>query len=64
MRHVLRPGRLPHQRLMHRPPPRRDEAKRPPIRMSDLILAVLGVTLLGGFALTAAFALAAGWTVS
>ena len=47
--------------MPHRPPLRRAhgvEAK--PLRTSDLVLALLGVVLLGGLALGAAFTLAAG----
>ena len=49
--------------MVHRQPPRRDRpAAKPgtaPIKLSDLILALLGVTLLGGLALIAAAALMA-----
>ena len=41
-------------------PHRRDRAGAPPLRTSDLVLALLGVVLLGGFALLAAYALTAG----
>jgi hypothetical protein len=37
-------------------------AKAKPVRTSDLVLALLGVALLGGLALAAAFTLAAGTT--
>lgn len=58
------PGRRrPAHHLPHRPARQGgfgEEAK--PLRLSDLVLALLGVVLLGGFALAAAFALAAGAT--
>jgi hypothetical protein len=58
MRHVLRPGRLPHDRLaIRRASLRRNGTGERPPRLSDLILALVGVTLLGGFALSAALAL-------
>ena len=54
------PGRRParHHLVLHRPPQRRGGSQ--PIRTSDLVLALLGVVLLGGFALLAAIALTAG----
>ncbi len=55
MRHVLRPGRLPPFRQR----PRAGAAHHRPLRLSDLILALLGVTLLGGLALAAVLRLAA-----
>ena len=49
--------------MLHRAPPRRDRSDHKPggtpIRLSDLILGLLGVTLLGGLALMAAAALMA-----
>ncbi|UMY16793.1 hypothetical protein MMB17_19315 [Methylobacterium organophilum] len=52
--------RMPRHHLMpHRP---RDQAGAPPLRTSDLVLALLGVALLGGLTLAAAFTLAAGAT--
>jgi hypothetical protein len=41
---------------------RADGAEARPVRISDLVLALLGVALLGGLALAAAFTLAAGTT--
>ncbi|WP_345822007.1 hypothetical protein ACN9MF_01025 [Methylobacterium fujisawaense] len=49
-----------HHLVLHRQPYRRDRAGAPPLRTSDLVLALLGVVLLGGFALLAAYALTAG----
>ncbi|AIQ87972.1 MAG: hypothetical protein CL858_29820 [Cupriavidus sp.] len=49
-----------HHLVLHRQPHRRDRAGAPPLRTSDLVLALLGVVLLGGFALLAAYALTAG----
>jgi len=43
--------------MLHRPP-RRGASQ--PVRVSDLVLALLGVVLLGGFALLAAVALTHG----
>ncbi|MGH1574696.1 hypothetical protein ACRAWG_33665 [Methylobacterium sp. P31] len=52
--------RLPHHHLvLHRQPQRRGGARTPPPRTSDLVPALLGVVLLGGFALLAAYALTA-----
>ena len=60
----LQSRRVPRHHLMvHRPPPRRDRFRtRPgaePVRLSDLILGLLALTLLGGFALVAAAGLMA-----
>ena len=56
MRRAVPPHRIArHHLLLHRPPPPR--AGGPdgrPVRPGDLILAVLGVALLGGYALLAA----------
>ncbi len=49
-----------HHLALHRPPQRRERASTQPLRTSDLVLALLGVVMLGGLALTAAFVLAAG----
>lgn len=61
------PRPLPDRRMptlhlaVHRPPRHRARrAQAGPTRSSDLVLALLGVVLLGGLALAAAFALAAG----
>ncbi|GJD35043.1 hypothetical protein [Methylobacterium aerolatum] len=51
-----------HHLALHRPPQRRDSAGAQALRTSDLILALLGVVMLGGLALAAAFVLAAGAT--
>lgn len=48
-------------RALHRPPPRRGHTQA--ARTSDLVLALLGVVLLGGFALLAAYALTSGMLV-
>ncbi|RVU17839.1 hypothetical protein [Methylobacterium oryzihabitans] len=50
------PAALPSRRLSHRHPalPRPTRPGAPPVRASDLILALLGLALLGGLALTAA----------
>ncbi|MDP4006666.1 hypothetical protein [Methylobacterium sp. NEAU K] len=64
MRRALPYRRIPrHYLMVHRKPPR---GARPqgspnvaPVRLSDLILGLLGVTLLGGLALMAAAALMA-----
>ncbi|MFG5120281.1 hypothetical protein [Methylorubrum sp. POS3] len=64
------PRPLPARRApRHTPPPRPNRSRLPwhrahggrpmPARTSDLVLAVLGVVLLGGLALAAAFAAAA-----
>ena len=46
--------------VLHRsPPPGRRSGSKPP-RTSDLVLALLGIVLLAGFALMAACALTAG----
>ncbi|SDN71987.1 hypothetical protein SAMN05216360_110244 [Methylobacterium phyllostachyos] len=50
-----------HRLMLHRPPPRRSVSQ--PVRTSDLVLALLGVVLLGGFALLAAYALTSGMLV-
>ena len=47
--------------MLHRQPPRRGRTQ--PVRTSDLVLALLGVVLLGGFALLAAYALTSGMLV-
>ena len=49
-----------HHLALHRPPQRRERASAQALRTSDLVLALLGVVMLGGLALTAAFVLAAG----
>lgn len=56
--------RIPRHHLMpHRPPNHRSQgAPAKPVRTSDLVLALLGVVLLGGLALGAAFTLATGAT--
>ncbi|WP_336489477.1 hypothetical protein [Methylobacterium nigriterrae] len=56
--------RIPrHHLMLHRPLHHRAHgAEAKPLRTSDLVLALLGVALLGGFALMAAFTLAAGAT--
>lgn len=56
--------RIPRHHLMpHRPSRRRPQGSElKPVRASDLVLALLGVVLLGGLALSAAFTLAAGAT--
>ena len=59
MPRVVPSRRMPrHHLVLHRPPPARDRVQ--PVRTSDLVLALLGVVLLGGFALLAAFALTHG----
>jgi hypothetical protein len=59
MRRVLSSRRVPrHHLVLHRQPTRPGRAQ--PVRISDLVLALLGVVLLGGFALLAAFALTSG----
>ena len=50
--------RMPRPRPL--PPHRRHGALLAPSRTSDLVLALLGVALLGGFALLAAYSLASG----
>jgi hypothetical protein len=61
MPRALSSRRLPrHHLMLHRPPQRRDRAGAAPPRTSDLVMALLGVVMLGGLALTAAFVLAAG----
>ncbi|GJE40973.1 hypothetical protein [Methylobacterium soli] len=60
MRHVLPPRRIP--RLIRRAPPSRPVGAKgavAPARLSDLILALLAVALIGGLALMAAAALMA-----
>jgi hypothetical protein len=47
-----------HHLVLHRRPAGRGHAR--PVRTSDLVLALLGVALLGGFALRAACALTLG----
>ncbi|WP_342104263.1 hypothetical protein [Methylobacterium sp. SI9] len=62
MPRALPARRLPrHHLVLHRPPPRRGGPQ--PVRTSDLVLALLGVVLLGGFALLAAYALTSGMLV-
>ncbi|CAO4166228.1 hypothetical protein [Methylorubrum aminovorans] len=64
MPRILPNRRIPRHHLMpYRPSRRRthgSDAK--PVRASDLVLALLGVVLLGGLALGAAFTLAAAAT--
>jgi len=61
MPRALPARRLPrHHLALRRQPRRRDRAASQPVRTSDLVLALLGVVLLGGFALLAAYALTAG----
>jgi hypothetical protein len=62
MPRALPSRRLPrHHLVLHRRPTRRGRAQ--PLRTSDLVLALLAVVLLGGFALLAAFALTSGTLV-
>jgi len=49
-----------HHLVLHRQPYRPGRAGTQPLRTSDLVLALLGVVLLGGFALRAAYALTLG----
>ncbi|MEE7464827.1 hypothetical protein MFUR16E_28345 [Methylobacterium fujisawaense] len=57
------PRRVPrHHLTLHRPPLRHDRGGAQPLRTSDLILALLGVVMLGGLALSAAFVLTSGAT--
>ncbi|ACB22234.1 hypothetical protein [Methylobacterium radiotolerans] len=49
-----------HHLVLHRQPHRAGRAGAPPPRTSDLVLALLGVVLLGGFALLAAYTLTLG----
>ncbi|MCJ2090769.1 hypothetical protein MKK88_33010 [Methylobacterium sp. E-005] len=59
MPRALPSRRMPrHHLVLHRPPPRRGRAQ--PVRTSDLVLALSGVVLLGGFALLAAYAVSSG----
>ncbi len=61
MPRALPARRIPrHHLALHRPPLRRDHAGSQPPRTSDLVMALLGVVMLGGLALAAAFVLAAG----
>ncbi|MGH1591484.1 hypothetical protein ACRBEV_27800 [Methylobacterium phyllosphaerae] len=62
MPRALPSRRMPrHHLALHRPPPRRGRAtSQQPVRTSDLVLALLGVVLLGGFALLAAYGLTLG----
>jgi hypothetical protein len=63
MPRALPSRRLPrHHLALHRPPQRRDHGGAPPLRTSDLVLALLGVVMLGGLALAAAFVLTSGAT--
>lgn len=60
MPRALSSRRLPRHHLVpHRQLPRR-RARSHPMRTSDLVLALLGFVLLGGFGLLAAYALAVG----
>ncbi|MCJ2133526.1 hypothetical protein MKK69_05500 [Methylobacterium sp. J-026] len=62
MPRALPSRRMPrHHLVLHRQPQRPGRA--PPVRTSDLVLALLGVVLLGGFALLAAIALTTGTLV-
>ncbi|MCY1644699.1 hypothetical protein OVA30_21670 [Methylorubrum sp. SL192] len=61
------PHPVPNRRMpRHHPMPhhRSHGAEAKPARTSDLVLALLGVALLGGLVLAAAFTLAAGATAS
>ena len=59
MPRALPSRRLPrHHLVLHRQVQRSDRARA--VRTSDLVLALLGVVLLGGFALLAAYALTLG----
>ena len=59
MPRALPSRRMPrHHLLLHRQPPRRGHTQA--VRTSDFVLALLGVVLLGGFALLAAIALTSG----
>ncbi|SEF53409.1 hypothetical protein SAMN04488144_10248 [Methylobacterium sp. 190mf] len=49
-----------HHLALRRSPLRHDRGGAQPLRTSDLILALLGVVMLGGFALLAAYALTLG----
>ncbi|WP_457104690.1 hypothetical protein [Methylobacterium sp. P5_C11] len=61
MPRALSSRRMPrHHLALHRPPSRRGRAAPQPVRTSDLVLALLGVVLLGGFALLAAYGLTLG----
>ena len=51
-----------HHLALHRPPLRHDRGGAQPLRTSDLILALLGVVMLGGLALAVAFVLTSGAT--
>ncbi|MDV2985420.1 UNVERIFIED_CONTAM: hypothetical protein Q9R58_13955 [Methylobacteriaceae bacterium AG10] len=64
MPRALSPRRLPRARPAPRRLPRHRAHGGPlrPVRVSDLVLALLFVALLGALALLAAFALAAGTT--
>jgi len=64
MARTLPNRRMPRHHLMvHRPAHRRAQGvEAKPLRTSDLVLALLGVVLLGGLALAAAFSLAGGAT--
>ncbi|MCJ2071090.1 hypothetical protein MKK75_20230 [Methylobacterium sp. J-030] len=62
MPRALPSRRMPHHhRMLRRQPPRKGRAQA--VRTSDLVLALLGVVLLGGFALLAAYALTGGMLV-
>jgi hypothetical protein len=64
MPRALPARRLPrHHRALHRQPQRRGRAGAPPLRTSNLVLALLSIVLLGGFALLAAYALTAATIV-
>ena len=63
MPRILSNRRAPrHHPMPHRPARRRDQTGSPPLRTSDLMLALLGVALLGGLVLVAAFTRAGGAT--
>lgn len=67
MPRALHARRVPRHHLMvHRPPPPRGRSSTrvnaEPAKLSDLILALLGVVMLGGLALSAAFVLTSGAT--
>ncbi|QGY01673.1 hypothetical protein MMSR116_07005 [Methylobacterium mesophilicum SR1.6/6] len=59
MPRALPSRRLPrHHLVLHRQPSRRNRTQ--PVRTSDLVLALVGVVMLAGFALLAAYALTVG----
>ena len=49
-----------HHLVLHRQPPLQGRVGAEAVRLSDLVLALLGVVMLGGFALVAAFVLTSG----